>query len=104
MPESQSGVIRNIGGGMTHFGPGSQPITPAIHGYNGQGINGVGWGTDSRLKHYAWVGVLTISLGFSALKMDGHFIQQPYDPLPQTATSLQAAHSEMDQENPEISQ
>ena len=36
MPGSQSGVVNNIGGGVTHFGPGGTPLSPAISGYNGK--------------------------------------------------------------------
>ena len=62
MPGSQSGVVNNIGGGMTHFGPGGTPLSPAISGYNGQGINGVGWGTGVSEK-YAWVGAFNNMVG-----------------------------------------
>ena len=62
MPGSQSGVVNNIGGGMTHFGPGGEALSPAITGYNGQGINGVGWGTGVSEK-YAWVGAFNNIVG-----------------------------------------
>ena len=62
IPGSQSGVINNIGGGMTRFGPDGQAISPAITGYNGQGINGVGWGTGISEK-YAWVGAFNNIVG-----------------------------------------
>ncbi len=62
MPGSQSGVVNNIGGGMTRFGPGGTAISPAISGYNGQGINGVGWGTGVSEK-YAWVGAFNNMVG-----------------------------------------
>ena len=67
MPGSQSGVVNNIGGGVTHFGPGSTPLSPAISGYNGQGINGVGWGTGVSEK-YAWVGAFNNLVGVFDLK------------------------------------
>ncbi len=67
MPGSQSGVVNNIGGGMTHFGPGGTPLSPAISGYNGQGINGVGWGTGVSEK-YAWVGAFNNLVGVFDLK------------------------------------
>ncbi|MDA9699633.1 hypothetical protein N9U74_00445 [Synechococcus sp. AH-736-M02] len=62
MPGSQSGVVNNIGGGVTHFSPGGTPLSPAISGYNGQGINGVGWGTGVSDK-YAWVGAFNNMVG-----------------------------------------
>jgi len=62
MPGSQSGVVNNIGGGVTHFSPGGTPLSPAISGYNGQGINGVGWGTGISAK-YAWVGAFNNMVG-----------------------------------------
>ena len=62
MPGSQSGVVNNIGGGVTHFSPGGTPLSPAISGYNGQGINGVGWGTGISEK-YAWVGAFNNMVG-----------------------------------------
>ncbi|SIO40551.1 NHL repeat-containing protein [Halodesulfovibrio marinisediminis] len=45
MPGSQSGLISSIGGGVVRLGPDGSPISPAITGYNGQGLDGVGWGT-----------------------------------------------------------
>ena len=67
MPGSQSGVVNNIGGGMTHFGPDGHSISPAISGYNGQGINGVGWGTGVS-KRYAWVGAFNNMVGVFDLR------------------------------------
>ena len=62
MPGSQSGVVNNIGGGVTHFSPSGTALSPAISGYNGQGINGVGWGTGVSEK-YAWVGAFNNMVG-----------------------------------------
>ena len=67
MPGSQSGVVNNIGGGMTRFGPGGQAISPAISGYNGQGINGVGWGTGVS-ERYAWVAAFNNMVGVFDLR------------------------------------
>ena len=67
MPGSQSGVVNNIGGGVTHFSPSGTPLSPAISGYNGQGINGVGWGTGVSEK-YAWVGAFNNMVGVFDLK------------------------------------
>ena len=45
MPGSQSGVNKSIGGGVTKFGPNGTALSPAITGFTGMGIDGVGWGT-----------------------------------------------------------
>ncbi|QFT56569.1 hypothetical protein [Microbulbifer sp. THAF38] len=45
MPGSQSGLNRSIGGGVARLSPDGMPISPPILGYNGQGLNGIGWGT-----------------------------------------------------------
>jgi uncharacterized protein (TIGR03000 family) len=45
MPGSQSGVIRNIGGGVVKFTPNGNPLSPPITGFRGMGLDGVGWGT-----------------------------------------------------------
>jgi hypothetical protein len=44
-PGSQSGVIRSIGGGVVKFSPNGTPLSPAITGFTGMGLDGVGWGT-----------------------------------------------------------
>jgi streptogramin lyase len=45
MPGSQSGVIRNIGGGVLKMAPNGTPLSPPITGFTGMGLDGVGWGT-----------------------------------------------------------
>jgi hypothetical protein len=45
MPGSQSGVRKNIGGGVTKFSPNGTALSPPITGFTGMGIDGVGWGT-----------------------------------------------------------
>ena len=45
MPGSQSGVVRSIGGGVIKFSPNGKALSPAITGFTGMGIDGVGWGT-----------------------------------------------------------
>ena len=45
MPGSQSGVIRNIGGGVIKMAPNGTPLSPPITGFRGMGLSGVGWGT-----------------------------------------------------------
>ena len=62
IPGSQSGVIKSIGGGLTRFNPGGEPLSPAPQGYNGQGLSGVGWGTGIS-KDYAWVSTFNNKIG-----------------------------------------
>jgi streptogramin lyase len=45
MPGSQSGVRKNIGGGVVKFAPNGTALSPPITGFTGMGIDGVGWGT-----------------------------------------------------------
>ena len=45
MPGSQSGVLKNIGGGLVKFSPNGTPLSPPITGFTGMGLDGVGWGT-----------------------------------------------------------
>jgi len=70
MPGSQSGVITGIGGGMTRFAPSGKPLSPALTGYNGQGLNGVGWGTGISEK-YAWVSTFNNKIGVFDLSDGG---------------------------------
>lgn len=45
MPGSQSGVIRGIGGGLVELNSAGKPLSPALIGFNSQGLDGIGWGT-----------------------------------------------------------
>ena len=45
MPGSQSGVNRNIGGGVLKMSSNGTPLSPPITGFTGMGLDGVGWGT-----------------------------------------------------------
>ena len=67
IPGSQSGVVNSIGGGMTHFDQTGTAQSPAITGYNGQGLDGVGWGTGIS-ENYAWVGTFNNKVGVFDLK------------------------------------
>jgi hypothetical protein len=67
MPGSQSGVVNSIGGGMTHFDHTATAQSPPITGYNGQGLDGVGWGTGIS-ENYAWVGTFNNKVGVFDLK------------------------------------
>ncbi|MBN9690215.1 MAG: hypothetical protein J0M24_08250 [Verrucomicrobia bacterium] len=51
MPGSQSGVERSIGGGVTKFSPNGTALSPAITGFTGMGLDGVGWGTAVTRDH-----------------------------------------------------
>ena len=54
MPGSQSGVRKNIGGGVGKFSPNGMALSPAITGFTGMGIDGVGWGT-AVTKDRVWI-------------------------------------------------
>ena len=43
MPGSQSGVALSIGGGVVKLAPDGTALSPAILGFSGMGIDGVGW-------------------------------------------------------------
>ena len=45
MPGSQSGVNTSIGGGVLKMAPNGTALSPAINGFRGMGLDGVGWGT-----------------------------------------------------------
>jgi hypothetical protein len=45
MAGSQSGVRKNIGGGVIKFSPNGTVLSPAITGFTGMGTDGFGWGT-----------------------------------------------------------
>ena len=45
MAGSQSGVNKSIGGGVVKLAPNGTALSPAITGFTGMGIDGVGWGT-----------------------------------------------------------
>jgi hypothetical protein len=45
LPGSQSGVNKSTGGGVIKFSPNGTALSPAITGFTGMGIDGVGWGT-----------------------------------------------------------
>jgi len=57
MPGSQSGVARSIGGGTTKLAPDGTALSPAITGFTGMGLDGVGWGTGVSLDK-VWIGGL----------------------------------------------
>ena len=54
LPGSQSGVIHGIGGGTIKFAPNGTALSPAITGFTGMGVDGIGWGTGVALDK-VWV-------------------------------------------------
>jgi hypothetical protein len=54
LPGSQSGVNKSTGGGVGKFAPNGAALSPAITGFSGMGIDGVGWGT-AVAKDKVWI-------------------------------------------------
>ncbi|HUK82658.1 MAG TPA: hypothetical protein VLZ12_08525 [Verrucomicrobiae bacterium] len=54
MPGSQSGVNKSTGGGVGKYAPNGTALSPAITGFTGMGIDGVGWGT-AVTKDRVWI-------------------------------------------------
>jgi hypothetical protein len=54
LPGSQSGVLHGIGGGTIKFSPNGTALSPAITGFTGMGVDGIGWGTGVALDK-VWV-------------------------------------------------
>jgi hypothetical protein len=54
MPGSQSGVNKSTGGGVGKFSSNGTALSPAITGFTGMGIDGVGWGT-AVTKDRVWI-------------------------------------------------
>lgn len=69
MPGSQSGVIRNIGGGVIKVTPNGTLLSPPVVGFRGMGLDGVGWGT-AVAEDRVWIS------GFNGkilvMDLDGH--------------------------------
>jgi hypothetical protein len=62
MPGSQSGVIKSIGGGTVKFSPNGTALSPAITGFIGMGVDGIGWGTGVTLDK-VWVSSFNGKIG-----------------------------------------
>jgi len=62
MSGSESGVVNNLGGALAKFSSGGKPLSPAPLGFNGQDINGVGWGTGMS-EDKVWVGTFNKTVG-----------------------------------------
>ena len=54
MPGAQNTVLNNIGGGTVKFAPNGTALSPAITGFTGMGVDGVGWGTGVDLEK-VWI-------------------------------------------------
>ena len=54
LPGSQSGVNKSTCGGVVKFSPNGVALSPAITGFTGMGIDGVGWGT-AVTKDRVWI-------------------------------------------------
>jgi hypothetical protein len=67
MPGSQSGVSVNIGGGLIKVLPNGTVVSPAVNGFRGMGLDGVGWGTGVSLDK-VWVGGLNGTILVTDLK------------------------------------
>jgi hypothetical protein len=76
MPGSQSGVIRNIGGGVIKVTPNGTLLSPPILGFRGMGLDGVGWGTavtDDRVWISGFNGKILV------MDLDGHPVGKESD-------------------------
>ena len=76
MPGSQSGVIRNIGGGVIKMTPNGTLLSPPVTGLRGMGLDGVGWGT-AVAEDKVWIS------GFNGkilvMDLDGHPVAKESD-------------------------
>jgi len=76
MPGSQSGVTDNIGGGTVKFSPNGTALSPAVTGFTGMGVDGVGWGTGITLDK-VWVTSFNGKIGL--FDFEGHSIGNESD-------------------------
>jgi hypothetical protein len=59
---SQSGVRKSTGGGLIKFSPNGTALSPAITGFTGMGVDGIGWGTAVALDK-VWVASFNGAIG-----------------------------------------
>ena len=59
---SQSGVRQSTGGGLIKFSPNGTALSPAITGFTGMGVDGIGWGTAVALDK-VWVASFNGAIG-----------------------------------------
>ena len=62
MPGSQSSVVKGIGGGLVKQNPSGKALSPAIVGYNGVNVDGIGWGT-AVTEDAVWVSGFSGNIG-----------------------------------------
>jgi hypothetical protein len=62
MPGSQSSVTHNIGGGTIKIASDGTPVSPALTGFTGMGVDSIGWGTGVTLDK-VWVTGLNGTIG-----------------------------------------
>jgi hypothetical protein len=76
MAGSQSGVVKNIGGGTVKLAPNGKALSPPIVGFTGMGVDGIGWGTGVTLDK-VWVTSFNGSIG--VMDFDGNPIGKESD-------------------------
>ena len=76
MAGSQSGVVKNIGGGTVKLAPDGTALSPPITGFTGMGVDGIGWGTGVTLDK-VWVASFNGSIG--VMDFDGRPIGKESD-------------------------
>jgi hypothetical protein len=62
MAGSQSGVRKSTGGGLVKFSSNGTALSPAITGFTGMGVDGIGWGTAVALDK-VWVAGFNGAIG-----------------------------------------
>ncbi|WP_017221811.1 hypothetical protein [Moritella dasanensis] len=62
MPGSQSGLNTAIGGGVIRLAASGKALSPALVGYNGQDLDGIGWGTTVS-SDKVWVSTFNAKVG-----------------------------------------
>jgi hypothetical protein len=76
MPGSQAGVTHNIGGGTVKFATNGTALSPAVTGFTGMGVDGIGWGTGVALDK-VWVTSFNGAIGL--MDFEGRPIGQESD-------------------------
>lgn len=62
MPGGQNTAIRGIGGGLVELDTAGKPLSPAITGYTGMAVDGIGWGT-AVINDKIWVTSFNSTIG-----------------------------------------
>jgi hypothetical protein len=77
LPGSQSGVNKRIGGGVLKMAPNGTALSPAITGFGGMGLDGVGWGTAVTMDDKVWAS--SFNGNILVMDLDGHPIGKEGD-------------------------